>query len=157
LVPPSATSCVGGLPPGMLERDGSLLLGLVPNDFPAENPMTAPLLSHDPDSTTWTDATPRRQPAREPRLPVWFWVVIGLALLCGGVGLAAALMPPAAEPTPAQPPAEIKRKEIVKNVFLETQGDVRRVVVVTQIVRREGQLEGLLTRTGKKEHEYILA
>jgi hypothetical protein len=52
---------------------------------------------------------------------------------------------------------EIKRKEIGKNVYLETQGDQRRVVVKASVCLREGQLEGLLCRKSTKEHEYILA
>lgn len=122
--------------------------------------MTPPVLSQNSETTPtgWTTPAPRRQSGREPGLPAWFWWVVGFAVLCGGVGLTAALLQPTPEPVTAPVPvAEIKRKEIVKNVFLETQGDVRRVVVMTQVVHREGQLEGLLTKKMTKEHEYILA
>jgi len=53
--------------------------------------------------------------------------------------------------------AEVKRKEIGKNVYLETQGEERRVVVKAYVCLREGQLEGLLCRKFSKEHEYVLA
>jgi hypothetical protein len=53
--------------------------------------------------------------------------------------------------------AETSRKMIGKNVFFETQGDQRRVLVETTVCLRQGQLEGLLTRKQTKEHEYILA
>jgi hypothetical protein len=57
-----------------------------------------------------------------------------------------------------KPPADATRKEIAKNVFLETQGEKRRVVVLSTVCLRQGdyQLEGLLTRKNTKEHEYIL-
>ncbi len=61
-------------------------------------------------------------------------------------------------PVGAKAPApEKKRVELSKNVFFETEGDARRVIVTGQVVKREGQLEGLITRKGTKEHEYILA
>ncbi len=52
---------------------------------------------------------------------------------------------------------EVKRVEVGKNLFVEIQGERRRVVVRAAVCLREGQLEGLLTRKGTKEHEYILA
>jgi len=52
--------------------------------------------------------------------------------------------------------AETSRKMIGKNVFFETQGDQRRVLVLATVCLRQGPLEGLLTRKGTKEHEYIL-
>jgi hypothetical protein len=50
-----------------------------------------------------------------------------------------------------------KKVEIGKNVFLEIDGDVRRVLVNTQVCLRQGQLEQLVTRKRTKEHEAILA
>jgi hypothetical protein len=44
-----------------------------------------------------------------------------------------------------------------KNVFLETKGDKRRVLVQAEVCLRQGGLEQLLTRKGTKEHEAILA
>ncbi len=58
---------------------------------------------------------------------------------------------------PAKSPAERKRKEIGKNVFLEIDGERRRVVVNGIVCLREGVLEGLLTLKGTKEHEYLLS
>jgi hypothetical protein len=53
------------------------------------------------------------------------------------------------------PPA--KKVEIGKNVYLEVQGDKRRVLVDSYVCLRKGQLEQLLTRKQTKEHEAILA
>ena len=53
--------------------------------------------------------------------------------------------------------SEAKRKALGNNVYLEVQGDQRRVVVGAAVVLREGRLEGLLCRKNTKEHEYILA
>ncbi len=50
-----------------------------------------------------------------------------------------------------------KRVTLGPNVVLEIEGDKRRVIVSATVCRREGALEGLLTRAKKKEHEYILA
>jgi hypothetical protein len=55
-----------------------------------------------------------------------------------------------------EPPAP-KRTMLKDNLFLEVQGDKRRVIVVSRVVLREGQLEGLLCRDGTKQHEYIVA
>jgi hypothetical protein len=57
----------------------------------------------------------------------------------------------------APTPPEKKRVELGKNVFFEKEGEARRVILLAKVVLREGQLEGLLTRKGTKEHEYILA
>jgi hypothetical protein len=68
------------------------------------------------------------------------------------VVLASAILPASAADTPP-----VKRVELARNLFLEVQGEQRRVVLQASVCLREGQLEGLLTRKGKKEHEYILA
>jgi hypothetical protein len=68
------------------------------------------------------------------------------------VVVAGALVPSGGADAPAA-----KRVELGKNLFLEVQGEQRRVVVRASVCLREGQLEGLLTRKGTKEHEYILA
>jgi hypothetical protein len=57
----------------------------------------------------------------------------------------------------AEEPPEVKRVELGKNLFFEVQGEQRRVIVRAAVCLREGQLEGLLTRKGTKEHEYVLA
>jgi hypothetical protein len=51
----------------------------------------------------------------------------------------------------------VKKAVVGQNVFLETEGKKRRVIVRALVVLREGPLEGLLTRARAKEHEYILA
>jgi hypothetical protein len=63
----------------------------------------------------------------------------------------------AAHPRPDPAAADATRRPVGKNVFFEVQGGQRRVVVAAAVCLREGQLEGLLTRKGTKEHEYILA
>jgi hypothetical protein len=56
-------------------------------------------------------------------------------------------------------PEGVKRKEMAPDLFFETQGDKRRVVVIANVCLRDSRylLEGLLTRKGTKEHEYILS
>jgi hypothetical protein len=50
-----------------------------------------------------------------------------------------------------------KKVEVGKHVFLEVQGETRRVLVQAEVCLREGQLEQFLTRKRTKEHEAILA
>jgi hypothetical protein len=57
----------------------------------------------------------------------------------------------------AKPQAAAKKVEMGKNVFFETQGNERRVLVNAYVCLRQGQLEQLLTRKRTKEHEAILA
>jgi hypothetical protein len=81
-----------------------------------------------------------------PRASLLSVLAIGAATLAGFMPVGAkALMP------------EKKRVELGKNIFFETEGETRRVIVTSKVVLREGQLEGLITRKGTKEHEYILA
>jgi len=77
----------------------------------------------------------------------------GSAFSLGLTLLAAALV--AGAPGPAKP--AVKRVPIGKNVVLEVEGKQRRVIVQAGVCLREGVLEGLLTRKGTKEHEYILS
>ena len=53
----------------------------------------------------------------------------------------------------------IKGEQILvgPNIYLEVLPKSRRVLVSSRVCLREGVLEGLLTRKGTKEHEYILA
>ena len=67
--------------------------------------------------------------------------------------LAGSLVPGAPGPTKEA----VKRVAIGKNVVLEVDGKKRRVIVKAGVCLREGALEGLLTRKGTKEHEYILS
>ena len=65
---------------------------------------------------------------------------------------------PKKDPPPAQPkPASAKKVEVGKNVFLEVQGEQRRVLVESYVCLRQGQLEQFLTRKRTKEHEAVLA
>ncbi len=82
--------------------------------------------------------------------------ILPSALLAGLVLVA----PRSAPGDDAKEPAKVeavKRTEIGKNVYFETEGEQRRVVVKAYVCFREGQLEGLLCRKFTKEHEYILA
>ena len=57
----------------------------------------------------------------------------------------------------AQPkPAEPKRIQLSKNVFLEIDGKTKRVLVETKVCLRQGSLEQFMTRKRTKEHEAIL-
>lgn len=57
---------------------------------------------------------------------------------------------------PAQAP-DAKRAEFGKNVWLETRGSERRVILESRVCLREGMLELLLCRQQTKEHESILS
>lgn len=62
----------------------------------------------------------------------------------------------AAKPAPPLP-AAAKKAKVGPSVFLEVDGDKRRVLVETVVCLRKGPLELLLTRKRTKEHEAILA
>src|SRR5687768_13726115 len=67
-----------------------------------------------------------------------------------------------ADPPAKQVPAKkaetlAKKAPVGKNVYLEIEGDKRRVLVQAQVCLRQGQLEQFLTRKRTKEHEAILA
>jgi len=69
---------------------------------------------------------------------------------------------PADEPPPpprraAKPAPPVKKVEVARNIFLEIQGDRRRVVVSSSVCLNKGQLEQLVTRKDTKEHEAVLA
>ena len=96
----------------------------------------------------------------------WLKITGGACLLLGAAGCEtqtearpqekAGTAPVAGAPAEKQPAAENKRKPVGKNVYFEIQGEQRRVVISATVCLREGQLEGLLTKKGTKEHEYIL-
>ncbi|MCS7045155.1 MAG: YdjY domain-containing protein [Gemmataceae bacterium] len=52
--------------------------------------------------------------------------------------------------------AEAKKLKVGNNVYLEIQGDQRRVLIDSKVCLRQGQLEQFLTRKHTKEHESIL-
>ncbi|MCI0640659.1 MAG: YdjY domain-containing protein [Gemmataceae bacterium] len=58
---------------------------------------------------------------------------------------------------PAPQAVETKKVEVGKNVYLEVNGDKRRVLVNAAVCLRQGQLEQFLTRKRTKEHEAVLA
>jgi hypothetical protein len=63
----------------------------------------------------------------------------------------------AQEKKPEVKKPQVKKAEVGKNVFLEVEGDKRRVIVNAYVCLRQGVLEQLLTRKLMKEHEAILA
>jgi hypothetical protein len=73
-----------------------------------------------------------------------------IALILGAAGTATSR-----DTAPAK--AMPKRVPVGQNVMLEIEGKQKRVIVSSKVCLRMGPLEGLLTRTKKKEHEYILA
>lgn len=75
-----------------------------------------------------------------------------LATLLACTGLACACALHAGDP--AKP--AVKKLPIAKNVTLEIDGTVRRVLVNATVCLRQGQLEQLLTRKRTKEHESLL-
>jgi hypothetical protein len=88
-------------------------------------------------------------------LPPLF-VLAALALTGAGCGLEPAT--PAKSDNEKKPkPVMAKKTKLGKNVFLEVQGDKRRVLINAYVCLREGALEQLLTRARTKEHEAILA
>jgi hypothetical protein len=83
-----------------------------------------------------------------------FALVTGAALGCD------APAPEREEPRPRpkeERPAEAKRVAVGPNVWLEVQGERRRVLVAAVVCLREGPLEQLLCKRNTKEHEAILS
>lgn len=78
-----------------------------------------------------------------------------LIALSAGVLLASTTVSVVAQDKEKKP--QVKKAEVGKNVFLEIEGDKRRVVVNAYVCLRQGMLEQLLTRKRTKEHEAILA
>src|SRR5262249_52530423 len=69
----------------------------------------------------------------------------------------AQLSPAKQENSPREQPASAKRVALGKDVWFETEGNQRRVLVETMVCLREGGLECLLCRARTKEHEAILS
>jgi len=116
----------------------------------------------DCDSFDVPDQRPGWHPQRSPRrfdgnrLGLWAlaWVLIASGVAVGGFWAYLVVADSHAKaPAPAPKP---ERKELAKNIILETQGDQRRVLLQGSVCLREGQLEGLLCKKFSKEHEYIL-
>ncbi len=91
------------------------------------------------------------------RLFGWSRILLGVAFLAA-LSIGCEADPPPVKPA-AGPDATAKKTPIGRNVFLVVpkDGGPRRVAVTAEVVLREGQLEGFLTRRNSKEHEYILA
>jgi hypothetical protein len=83
----------------------------------------------------------------------WSWLV-GFAVLSGALFLAG--RDSGAQQTDPPKP-EIKKVDVGKNVWLEIEGDKRRVVVNAVVVRRADLLEQFMCRKETKEHESIVA
>jgi hypothetical protein len=96
--------------------------------------------------------SPRRTILATGRWRLTTLLAAGLTLAFLGSGCS-----DAPEEKPREKPAEKKVVPVGTNVSLEVQGDRRRVLVSGQVCLREGILEGLLTRQGAKEHEYVLS
>src|SRR5262245_28597837 len=86
------------------------------------------------------------------------------SILCGSIVMLALAGCTTDEPAPKKeapqqpaPAASAKKVEVGKNVYLEIQGEQRRVLVESYVCLRKGQLEQFLTRKRTKEHEAILA
>src|SRR5262249_43110419 len=82
-----------------------------------------------------------------------------MALILVLLTAAGATLTLARAPAPLPRPKKLRRVPAGNNVTLELEGDraqKRRVVVATTVCLREGELEHLLTRKGRKEHEAIL-
>jgi hypothetical protein len=86
------------------------------------------------------------------------WTV-GFAVLCCATAVTAVARP--GSRTAAQkddpPKAEVKKVDVAKNVWLEVEGEKRRVVLNAVVCQRMVPLEQLLCRKMTKEHEAILA
>ncbi len=82
---------------------------------------------------------------------------LGLVALLGCTAEEPAVTPSKKEAPVAVQAAPAKKVEIGKNVYLEVQGEKRRVLIDSYVCLRKGQLEQLLTRKQTKEHEAILA
>jgi hypothetical protein len=89
-----------------------------------------------------------------------FSALVCVGVVFGCVGQPDAPPSSAREAVPDKPPEkqpEAKKVELGKNIFLEVQGDRRRVLIQGAICLREGILEQLVTKKGTKEHEAIIA
>jgi hypothetical protein len=83
---------------------------------------------------------------RSPGAAALYLLVLALSASGPGVGAA-----------PGKDKPVVKEVKVGANVILQIKGKEKRVIVKAKVCLREGPLEGLLTRSMAKEHEYILA
>jgi hypothetical protein len=89
-----------------------------------------------------------------------FALLLATLLPLGLLGCEAATEdPPGAQPKPqaTEKQPEAKKVLVGNNVFLEVQGERRRVLINATVVLQRGQLELLLCRKNTKEHEAIFS
>jgi hypothetical protein len=84
-------------------------------------------------------------------------LTLALAALVPGCELDPADEPAAPPRKAAKPAPPVKKIELARNIFLEIQGDQRRVLVSASVCLNKGPLEQLVTRKDTKEHEAVLA
>src|SRR5436190_2716952 len=86
--------------------------------------------------------------------------LFALALLSSGCDYETAHGPAPApadpEPRAARAPVPVKKVELAPNVFLEVQGENRRVLLSATVCLQKGALELFLTRKETKEHEAVV-
>jgi hypothetical protein len=85
------------------------------------------------------------------------WCLAGAALLATAYFVYVHQEAVAQKDTKDPPKTEVKTTKIGNNVFLEVEGDKRRVLIKGIICRRTDQLEQFLCRKMTKEHEAIVS
>lgn len=83
-------------------------------------------------------------------------LLLGALLVASGCGLDTPDTPDDVPKESPKPP-EATKVQAGKNVWLEIQGDCRRVIVQSIVCLREGQLELFLCRKHTKEHEAVVS
>src|SRR5262249_5864571 len=121
-------------------------------------PESTPAPSWDLEPSDWGKPPTPPKPQGDRRL---IWIVgAAIVLVAAVAGVAAYYFllskAPDEQKEEQPPPPAPKRTRLKDHIFLEVQGTQRRVIIVSNVCLREGQLEGLLCRTGTKGHEYIL-
>lgn len=85
------------------------------------------------------------------------WLLLPLVLVLSGCGDTSDPEPRAAAKDGSAPkPAATNKVNLSNNIWLETEGDIRRILVSAEVCLRSGVLEQLMTRKNQKEHEAIL-
>src|SRR5262249_50408628 len=79
-----------------------------------------------------------------------------LAVLIPLLSLGCETDKPTDTPAPKEKQPEAKKVLVAPNVFLEVQGDRRRVLISASVCMQKGALELFLTKKGTKEHEAVV-